>query len=198
MAEGWMRRSARAEFCVLTRIAFDHREYLGDTLDAIAGEKAAVLRAGTRGFSAPQVEAAARTIRAAASAVGASVAFVPQPLDVRISAESTEFGWRRRTVQLRMVGRHQAQNAVLALEVLRELVPDAPPESLTEAIGAVQVPGRFQAVQRAAGPLLLDVAHNPDALSCFAQALEDAYAGRERRVFLAMLRDKDLGSPSRL
>jgi dihydrofolate synthase/folylpolyglutamate synthase len=91
-----------------------------------------------------------------------------------------------------MVGRHQAQNAILALEALRRLVPDVPPRVLADAVGAVEVPGRFQRVDGPAGVLLLDVGHNPDALDAFAVAAADAYPGREVRAFVGMLRDKDL------
>jgi dihydrofolate synthase/folylpolyglutamate synthase len=179
--------------CVLTRIAFDHRDYLGQTLRKIAGEKAAILRAGAPGFSSRQEPDAERAIRERGANAGSRVSFVGEPEDVRIDDTGTEFVWRGARVRLAMVGMHQAENALLALEVLRELLPGLPTQDLTRAVGGVEVAGRFQRVQGRFGPLLLDVAHNPDALSCFARTFEAAYPGRPKRVFLAMLRDKDLG-----
>jgi dihydrofolate synthase/folylpolyglutamate synthase len=178
--------------CVLTRIAYDHREYLGRTLRAIAGEKAAILRGGAPGFSAPQSPDAVRAIREAAARARSDVSFTPAPGDVRVAETGTSFTWGGLRVRLRMVGRHQAQNAILALEALRRLVPDVPPRVLADAVGAVEVPGRFQRVDGPAGVLLLDVGHNPDALDAFAVAAADAYPGREVRAFVGMLRDKDL------
>ncbi len=179
--------------CVLTRIAFDHRDYLGQTLRAIAGEKAAILRDGAPGFSARQEPEVERTIRARGAKAGSPLSFVGEPADLRVASDRTEFTWRGTWVRLAMVGSHQAQNALLALEVLRRLLPGAAPDALAVAVAGVQVPGRFQHVEGGAGPLLLDVAHNPDALGCFARTLEAAHPGRPKRVFVAMLRDKDLG-----
>jgi dihydrofolate synthase/folylpolyglutamate synthase len=186
--------AARASVCVLTRIAFDHREYLGKTLEAIAAEKAAILWEGARGFSAPQAPEAERAIRESAGRVGSELTFVGYPEDVRVDADGTAFRWRDEPVRLRMVGRHQAQNALLALEALAEVLPGAPTRALADSLQPVELPGRFQRLELPPGTLLLDVAHNPDALACFARALEDAYPGRAKRVFVAMLRDKDLGS----
>ena len=184
--------AAGASVCVLTRIAFDHRDYLGKTLAAIAGEKAAILHAGARGFSAPQSPEPARAIRESAARTGAELVFVEEPGDVRITEAGTTFTWRGERVRMRMVGRHQAQNAVLALETLADLLPSTPPQALAAPLAGVEVPGRFQCVARPAGRLLLDVAHNPDALGCFAQALADAYPRPPKRILVAMLRDKDL------
>ncbi|HEY7460488.1 MAG TPA: Mur ligase family protein [Gemmatimonadota bacterium] len=178
--------------CVLTRIAFDHRDYLGKSLRAIAGEKAAILRAGAPGFSATQDPAAAGAIRTRGERAGSTVAFVGDPSRVRVESGRTEFTWRGLRVRLAMVGEHQAQNALLALETLSWLLPAVAPAALAQALSTVEVPGRFQRVARPVGPLLLDVAHNPDALACFARTFEDAYRGLPKRVFVAMLRDKDL------
>jgi dihydrofolate synthase/folylpolyglutamate synthase len=189
--------AAQATVCLLTKIAFDHREYLGHTLGQIAAEKAAILRNGTRALSMPQDPEAAAVFRTIASRVGAELTFVEEPRDVWITPSGTEFFWRGERVWLRMVGRHQAQNALLALEtlcdILPELVQTIPPMArLAQAIGSVEVPGRYHIVRGAAGPLVLDVAHNPDALLRFAEAMGDAYPASESRVFIAMLRDKDL------
>jgi dihydrofolate synthase/folylpolyglutamate synthase len=178
--------------CVLTRIAFDHRDYLGHTLRGIAGEKAAILRAGAPGFSARQEPEAARAIRLRGAKAGSRLTFVGEPQDVSLDPAGTAFAWRGARVRLAMVGTHQAENALLALEALREILPNASPDSLASAIGSVQVAGRFQRVRGRSGPLLLDVAHNPDALHCFARTFATAYPGRPKRIFLAMLRDKDL------
>ena len=83
--------------------------------------------------------------------------------------------------------------ALVALREGRPLVLSAGPNPfLAEALEPITVPGRFQCVRCAAGPLLLDVAHNPDALGCFARTFASAYPGRPKRLFVAMLRDKDL------
>lgn len=184
--------AARASLCAITRIAFDHREFLGDTLSAIAAEKAAILRRGARGFSAPQEPEVARVLRESARRAGAGLGFVAAPAAVRVTPRGTTFRWRGLTARLRMVGAHQAQNALLALESLVHLLPEVSPTELLEAVAPVEVPGRFQVARASHGPLVLDVAHNPDALSCFARAWADAYPARAKRLFVAMLRDKDL------
>jgi dihydrofolate synthase/folylpolyglutamate synthase len=184
--------ATRPALCVLTRIAFDHRDFLGKTLAAIAGEKAAILRDGAPGFSACQDPEAERTIRERGARARSDVTFMPHPAGVRVDARGTEFRWRGLAVRLAMVGAHQAENALLALEALARLVPHAPLPRLARALEGLEVPGRFQRVDRPGGPLLLDVAHNPDALSCFARTFAAAYPGRPKRLVVAMLRDKDL------
>ncbi|MFN2432200.1 MAG: folylpolyglutamate synthase/dihydrofolate synthase family protein [Gemmatimonadota bacterium] len=184
--------ATEAELCVITRIAFDHREYLGETLAAIAGEKAAILRGGAPGFSAPQSPTAERVIRERAHAAGSRVTFVPRPADVEVAEAATALTWRGERVRLRMPGEHQAQNATLALETLSALLPDQPPARLVEAVAGVVVPGRFQTLAEGAGSLVLDVAHNPDAVASLARTLTQVFPRRPKRVLLAMLRDKDL------
>jgi dihydrofolate synthase/folylpolyglutamate synthase len=136
----------------VARIALDHMRYLGDTLEAIASEKAAVIRPGVPVFSVEQEPAARAVIEARAREQGASLEFVP-PL-------------ARAPVGL--PGPHQRHNGALALACLRVLDDRARPEHLD----GVHWPGRLERLEVEGGELWLDVAHNLDGVEALCAALE--------------------------
>lgn len=155
----------------VTSIALDHQQWLGDTLEAIAGEKAAVFRAGVPVISAPQDRAVEAVLRAAADGVGAALRFVtPLP-------------------RAPLAGPHQRINAAVALAALRVLEPEAD----ARWFDGVTWPGRLEVVRGSAGTLVLDVAHNPAAMEAIVDALldPDAETPRPDRVVVGLQADKD-------
>jgi dihydrofolate synthase/folylpolyglutamate synthase len=151
----------------IAHIAFDHEKYLGNTLAAIAGEKAAVIRAGVPVFSSLQEPEARAVIEARASSVGARLEFV-EPL-ARAPAG--------------LVGAHQRSNAALALALVRELDPSATPACLD----GVRWPGRLERVDVGGGGVLwLDVAHNLDGIDALSAALDEQRIAVSTIVFGTM------------
>jgi dihydrofolate synthase/folylpolyglutamate synthase len=151
----------------IAHIAFDHQSYLGHTLAAIAGEKAAVIRAGVPVFSSLQEREARAVIEARASAMAAPLVFV-EPL-----ARAPQG----------LPGPHQRSNAGLALAVVRELDPSA-----TEAcLDGVRWPGRLERVSaESGGELWLDVAHNLDGIEALCAALDEQRLAPSAIVFGTM------------
>ncbi|WP_114861403.1 bifunctional folylpolyglutamate synthase/dihydrofolate synthase [Azospirillum brasilense] len=165
----------RPAVTAITRISYDHRQFLGDTLEAIAGEKAGIFKPGVPAVIFPQpAEEAARTLAIRAEAVGAPVA--------GWSVTPTEGGFRfesdRRRIELPLpglAGAHQIVNAGVALAcldhlpaVVAEAVDDA---AVRRGLAAVEWPARLQRLTR--GPLVdglpagwdlwLDGGHNDSA-----------------------------------
>lgn len=158
----------------ITKVAFDHQDKLGDTLDAIAREKAAIAKAGVPmvlGALAPEARAAAIEV---ASAHGARIVEARElPADVAVG----------------LLGAHQRENARVAWTIAEELgVSEAHRErGLREA----RWPGRLERIEvregELAGRWILDGAHNPDG----AQALVAALAGESvGAVVFGALADK--------
>jgi dihydrofolate synthase/folylpolyglutamate synthase len=142
---------------VVTPIGLDHQQFLGETLEAIAAEKAAVFRPGVPVITAPQPPSVRDVLFTRAMEVGA-------PLHTAAPAE--------RPPQT-LPGAHQATNAGVALAALRCLGRSPALENFDDA----QWPARAEVLTRGAGEVVLDVAHNPAG----ARALATWLASRESR-----------------
>lgn len=176
---------------VITGVALDHTEVLGTTLEAIAGEKAGILRAGrpaVTGVDAPLVprlEAQGADLWA----LGRELTLEAQPRgwegwEVRLALPDTRLDFRTP-----LLGAHGARNAALAAAAAWRLGVDG------QAIGAgaagVRWPGRLEALAWRGGRILLDGAHNPDGARALAAALRGLGVERVPVVFGAAS-DKDV------
>jgi dihydrofolate synthase/folylpolyglutamate synthase len=187
----------------ITSIAFDHQQYLGTSLAEIAAEKAGIIKRGVPVVVGRLDPDAARVIRDVARERGAPVVLSHDDVHVESMPTSTDGGQaiRLRTprrdygvLDLRLAGRHQIDNAVVAVRVL-ECVDEAgltcPQTAVAEGLSSVRWPGRLEHIGLAGGrSLLLDAAHNPagaEALGAFLAA----HGVRQPLVFAAM-RDKDV------
>jgi dihydrofolate synthase/folylpolyglutamate synthase len=159
---------------VLTPIGFDHMQYLGETLAAIAGEKAGIIKPGVPVVSAPQLPEVEAVFRDAAEAADAPLKFISQPLGA---------DW-----PLALAGSHQRWNAALAFAALiaSGLRPD--PRVVREAFANAEWPGRFQ---RAEDRIVIDGAHNPPAAAQLAATWREEFGAEKATLILGMLADKD-------
>ena len=166
---------------VVTKIARDHMKYLGDTVEAIAREKAGIAKPGAPfliGETDPALvsvlrDEAARTV--AAAGARADVRIVP-----------SDALWEG---PLSLMGSHQRRNAAVAHATLAAL-PDRwrPPSRAVEAaFAAVRVPGRLQRH----GKWLLDVAHNPDGMAALVAAIGEIEPPRPVHALVSILGDKE-------
>lgn len=185
----------------ITGIGFDHTHILGDTLEQIAGEKAAVIKPGRtvvlgEGTHEPSVE---RVMRARCEAcgvvpwvVGHTVTELPEGIDGAVSF-LTETA--RTVYELSMhKPAYQPQNAACAI-ALAEGYLDRPldPSVLAASLEACPIPGRFDVV-RVDPFVLVDACHNPQSCENFIKAVCEAEPEREDRPILlvAALSDKDV------
>lgn len=163
------------EVSVITRVGFDHMEQLGDTLAKIAGEKAGIIKPGVTVVTGLQDPLALNVIKAAAKANKSYLSIVDGPL---------------MDVELGLEGPHQAWNAALALEAVREAGIKLPAVQLEIALKAVQWRGRFQALR--GGRVILDGAHNPEAAFVLAATWEMQFPGESVEIIFAAAKDKDV------
>ena len=167
---------------VITNIAFDHEAWLGDTLAKIAAEKAGIIKPGVPVLTATESPEALAVIAATAQKNGAPLVEVPPP-----TADLACF-------PLGLIGRHQKNNAALALATVEALQPILPvtPEHLRAGLAAVSWPGRLQCVTQADGTqILLDGAHNPAGAEVLRLTLETEFAGRQPILIFGSLEDKN-------
>jgi len=145
-------------------IGLDHREHLGDTLAAIAAEKAAVMGPGAVAVSGPQEPEAARVLEAVAQRVGCELRWV-EPLPAE----------NRGGPRLGLAGEWQRGNAAVALGMARALVERGwaiPEQAMAMGLAAARWPGRLERRRWRGRELLLDGAHNPPAAACLRRELD--------------------------
>ena len=181
----------------VTSIGIDHVEFLGNTVEEIAAEKAGIFKAGIPAvIGEPTVEL--RTFLAAlARRHGATpvtvVADAAELGEISLSAEGTTFSmWRgatRQVLRTPLVGRHQAWNAALALVMLEAAGPRyaVSPAEAAHGLAAVSLPGRFERL----GKHLFDVAHKPSGAAVLADTIDLVSLPRPLVAVLCVLGDKD-------
>ncbi|MFN8062062.1 MAG: folylpolyglutamate synthase/dihydrofolate synthase family protein [Vicinamibacterales bacterium] len=181
----------------ITSIGFDHEAHLGRTLEAIAGEKAGIVKPDVPIVVGALPKAAEETVRRVCSERGAPVVESARPERVGAPTEAT---WIWRTpdavygpVTLGLRGDHQAANAGVAVAVLETLARRGLPVSVAaieSGLADVEWPGRLQLVSlRASRQLLLDGAHNVDGIVALAAHLGRTYA-RPLPIVFGVMKDK--------
>src|SRR5213593_3721019 len=184
------------EVAVIARIDRDHEAYLGTTLTAIAGEKAAIIRGGLA-VSAAQAPEAERVIVARAAAAGVPLLLEGRDLSVSVERRGPDGQrlacagpeWSLAGLELAMPGSFQPSNALLAVTAARALgVGDA---AIRGGLARARWPGRFQIFRRATGFFVLDGAHNPAGARALAVSLRDVFGETRVTFVLGVLADKD-------
>ncbi|MFQ5511722.1 MAG: bifunctional folylpolyglutamate synthase/dihydrofolate synthase [Candidatus Krumholzibacteriia bacterium] len=190
---------------VITGVSLDHRRILGDTEEEILREKLGIARAGTPlvlGRLAPALQeiVAARAereripLRRFDDLGRVDVADMTfDGMRARLRTRKRDYG----TVPLPLVGEHQAANALVAVAAAEYLVEDV--AHFERAAATTRLPGRFEARTVAGKTVILDVAHNDEALLASAKTMAALSAPVENAMVLGMLQRKELRRfPARL
>jgi len=190
----------RAPVVVLTNIALEHTEVLGETRELIFAEKAAVIKGDDAVFG--QLDGLEDEARRVCSAAGATPHFLrdaASPRDLAVNGPPDDFavtfalgGRLERWAGLRVPtpAVYQVRNAALAVAAVRLLLGRLDEAGVRQALAGTAVPGRLQVV--AERPLVLaDGAHNPDGVRVLAQSLAAVDVPRPAVGVLAIMRDKD-------
>ncbi|MEZ5211908.1 folylpolyglutamate synthase/dihydrofolate synthase family protein [Gordonia sp. (in: high G+C Gram-positive bacteria)] len=197
---------------VITPIAFDHADYLGDTLTAIAGEKAGIIKPGDSEALVPddqvtiigrqQPEAMDVLLR---EAVAAETVVARLNSEFAVLDTRTAVGGQLLTIQglggvydeifLPLHGTHQAENAAVALAAVEAFFGAGAERALDidlvrAGFAGVDSPGRLERV-RSAPTVFVDAAHNPHGGAALATALEEEFDFRRLIGVIGMLGDKD-------
>ena len=175
---------------VITPIDFDHEIYLGHTLQAIAREKAGILKPGIPAIFARQRPEASAVLEARATELGVTVTRAAdfEICDLEIDARGSRFsvvglGASQFSVHCPLAGEHQVDNALTAALALHKLGVSP------EGIEYTRWPGRLEHV--APNPdVILDGAHNPAGARALARYLERFYAHRRIWMIYGAMRDK--------
>lgn len=190
------------QLSLVTSISLEHREYLGDTLDAIAREKAGVFRPGRPALAWVEDPEPRKALEEVARERGARLRFAQDLVRIEETGAADWSGQRLRIatpggehhLRIALLGAHQRRNlalAVLAAETLAgDGFPHLGPEAIATGAASCRWPGRLEAIELPDGRrVLLDAAHNAEG----AEALGGFLAGLDRPVdvLFGVLTDKD-------
>ncbi|MFB3829767.1 MAG: folylpolyglutamate synthase/dihydrofolate synthase family protein [Bryobacteraceae bacterium] len=174
---------------VITPVDYDHEALLGKSLEAIAGEKAGILKPGVPAVFAAQRPEVEAVLAEAAGRAGAPVGRTSQwPVeDLQVDARGSSFRVGGLAIRCPLAGEHQVENARTAAMALARL--GTPPEAIERGIAAARWPGRLQQVSQ--NPeILLDGAHNPAGARALAAYLDRFYSQRRVTLIYGAMRDK--------
>ena len=188
---------------VITNIALDHTQHLGSTLEAIAAEKAGILKPDSIAITAAEPPALG-VIEEAARAQSIPLIRLGHELTVSavdkqwagIQATITSPAGTYRDLRVPLLGMHQADNAALAvaaIDGLRARGWDISDGALRDGLARTKWPGRLEVIDR--HPIvLIDGAHNPAALQRTLAAVDTLAADRPLVIVFGAMRDKDLSA----
>ena len=186
---------------VITPISYDHMDVLGDTLDAIAREKAGIVRDHGVVISAPQSPEARAAIIDICTRRNAQLVLVDEAmrwdtLGSTLHEQRFELAGTQRSygpLRLPLIGAHQRANAAAAVATVEALAPRGFPTSVDavrEGLAAVHWPAREEVV--AERPyVVVDVAHNPASLAALRETLEAVFSGRRIILVFGMIATHD-------
>ncbi len=179
----------------IASIGMDHQEILGDTLEQIAAEKAGILKKGVPVFYSEGEEAAGQVIESQAARLGISCKKIGKNAfeNLRIEHKNIAFSctnayYGTTAWKLRNTGLYQAENAMLALEVMKSLFGETGrPRLWREALAQVVWEGRMEEVLPG---IYIDGAHNLNAVVRFVQSVK-ARGPHRTAVLFSAVQEKD-------
>jgi dihydrofolate synthase/folylpolyglutamate synthase len=184
---------------VITNIQFDHQQWLGDTLEKIAAEKAGIIKPGVPVITTVEEPEALAVIEKMAREKNAPLVNFNswEGRRAAVPSQNQSGSPTRRPSQiakLPLPGEHQKLNAALALATVETLQGKIPVSDAAVCTGleTVSWPGRLQSITRDSGQkILLDGAHNVAGAKALLSALEKNFPVARRTLILGVLQDKD-------
>ncbi|MCB5712202.1 bifunctional folylpolyglutamate synthase/dihydrofolate synthase [Lactonifactor longoviformis] len=188
---------ARPLACVITSVSLDHTEYLGDTVTAIAGEKAGIIKNQVPVIYDGNLPASSEVIKKRAESLESlSCPVTEDQISIhRIAAEGIDFSWKSGyyqdvAVRIPFIARYQVMNAALAMKVMEVLknIHKIPVEALVEGIAVTRWQGRMETVLPG---VIVDGAHNEDGVARFVETVSHFEEEYPVTLLFSAVSDKD-------
>jgi dihydrofolate synthase/folylpolyglutamate synthase len=177
------------EAAVITNIALDHQNHLGDTLARIAGEKAGIIKPGVPLFHGKLPPEAAAVIYECAEKSGCKIFPPRESVPPPASGSENCFTYDRRQIKLGLPGKMQRENFRIVYELLNYFAPrwQFDMDTALAALARVRWPARFQQVN---SRLIVDGGHNPDGVAALAEAVKERCPEEKFTIVYAAFGDK--------
>lgn len=195
------------EVCGLTEIQLEHTSILGDTVEAIAREKAGIMKPGVTAITAPQKPEVIEVFRDVAEQTGATLAVLGEDVEyscrfesshdrgpharICVSTERSEF----EHISVPLGGEHQAPNCGLALAILdklRERGFETPERDVAAGLAQTPSNGRMEIIH-AQPRVMIDGAHNPESVEALVKAIGAQVKYDSMVVIFGCASDKNIG-----
>ncbi len=186
---------------VITSISYDHMEYLGDTLEKIAFEKAGIIKQNSQVVIYPQEENIVNVIEKVAEERNANIYLTSMKNIEKTSGNLTGqwFNYLKtdvfnlKEVKINFLGEHQLYNALTALrtlEIIKNNGYNITEESIKQGLEGCRFPGRFEILKE--NPVIvIDGAHNINGIEYFSKAVMENFKSNKIILFFGMLKDKN-------
>jgi dihydrofolate synthase/folylpolyglutamate synthase len=183
------------ELSIITGIALDHVQYLGDTLEKIAFEKSGIMRAnrvcltGARGEALDVLEQQAKVKGASLLSISKDIQTTLKSMTWNGTEVHVKNTWGDLTVQSPLLGLHQVNNLALAVSAAQVL--GASESVIQRGVKETKWPGRLEVLSYKDRKVILDGAHNPDAAKIVKETLE-ALNDKPVTLIFGVAQDKDI------
>lgn len=190
------------ECALIMNIALDHTAILGGSVEAIAAEKAGIIKRGAPCVAYEQSESVLEGFRRKCAGTGTTLR-VPDFSLIRSEFDSLEgqvFSYREQQYALALLGAHQRRNAAAVIETVEELRQRGwriDQDALEHGLYAAAWPGRFELCCDEP-PFIVDGGHNPQCAETVVECLLHYFPDTRRVLLLGILRDKDYASVARI
>jgi dihydrofolate synthase / folylpolyglutamate synthase len=184
---------------IITNVALDHTDILGETVEEIARDKAGIAKAGIPLVTSVRDPAARSVIERACADVGAPFVSVADSVTIE-QRRGERYGQSfaaitpvdRYEISLPVLGGFQQENAATAIRALEQLGADLRPgrEQIEAGFARTVIPGRMEFFPSHPG-VVFDIAHNPDKATHLATALAETFPGRRFTFIMAISDSKD-------
>ena len=167
-----------ADVAVITPVAMDHSQWLGETLAEIAAEKAGIMVADRPVLSSAQTHEAKDVLKKHAHDIGSPIQFITEPYnDSAIS----------------LAGPHQLYNASLAIAAAQQAKFPVTAKVISDALARVNWPGRFERCSAPDLPaeIILDAAHNPQAAEALTKTWQEQYPHSKATMIFGAVEGKN-------
>lgn len=194
-----------ADAAVIGPVDMDHMQWLGDTVEQIAQEKAGIIKPDSTVVIGPQphAEAVEPILEDQAQEVGAK-ALLRDGQELQVVSRMPAVGGQVASLRtprglyegipIAMFGQHQAHNALAALAAAETVIPvsdQLDPDLVASALQGVKVPGRIEVV-RSSPTIIIDGGHNVQAVSALRDALEENFDFKQIVGVVSMMKDKEV------
>lgn len=205
----------RPKICCITPIELEHTEFLGDTLEKIAAEKAGIIKNCTPVVIAPQLTDSVKIVlREKAFTRHAPIYYVDELINnsfysfnetkkkMKIHLESEMFD-RPIETEMSLLGRMQAQNAAMAVVTVKKLLPNLSESIIEKGLAKAKLPGRFEIVEKVPGykempAVILDGAHTVNSIKLTVDTLNKLYGTKPVNLLFGCAADKDVEDIAKL
>lgn len=178
-----------ADVAVITSIAIDHQDWLGDDRESIGREKAGIIRSGK--FMVCADENPPLSILSIVNELKPQAYFINRDFSYRLNGSEWQWENEKNTYSFLQTPHLPLPSMAAALQVIHLLNINLSPALIEKTLCELQLAGRFQKIEYRGRQFILDVAHNPAATAYFASRLQAEKCSGKTYALVAMMADKD-------